>query len=150
MVRSFRRAYGRQFSYEQFRLDVNMYTCVLPIFLLRRASFPDLHINFKLCFIFIHLFAQCRLPAITDPPRRSRIKGHNYRSSNSLELPACVKKKNVRFENQSREQLELVAARDCRHPIHAGFQEQVHHHWGRQEISSLSFAHPRSDLSVES
>ena len=50
----------------------------------------------------------------------------------------------------SREQLELVSARDCRHPIHAGFQEQVQHHCGKHEISSLSFAHPRSDLSVES
>ena len=90
-------------------------------------------------------------PAITDPPHRSRIKGHNYRSSNSLDVPACAKKiKNVRLQNQSRAQLELVSARDCRHPIHAGFQEQVQHHWGRQEISSLSFAHPRSDLSIES
>ena len=88
-------------------------------------------------------------PAITDPPRHSRIKGHNYRSSNSLDVPACVKKY-VRLQNQSREQLELVAARDCRHHIHAGFQEQVQHHCGRQEISLLSFAHPRSDLGVES
>ena len=58
--------------------------------------------------------------------------------------------KYFRLQNQSREQLELVAARDCRHPIYAGFQEQVQHHRGRQEISSLNFAHPRSDLSVES
>ena len=50
----------------------------------------------------------------------------------------------------SHEQLELDAARDCRHPIHAGFQEQVQHDWGRREISSQSFAHPRSDFSVES
>ena len=71
-------------------------------------------------------------PAITDPPRRSRIKGHNHRSSNSLDVPACVKKK-IRLQNQSREQLELVAARDCRHPIHAGFQQQIYHHWGKQE-----------------
>ena len=89
-------------------------------------------------------------PAVTDPPRRSRIKGHNYTSSNSLDVPACVQKKIVRLQNQSHEQLELVAARDCRHPIRAGFQEQVQHQWGRHEISSLSFAHPRSDLSVES
>ena len=91
-------------------------------------------------------------PAITDPPRRSLIKGHNYRSSKFLDVPACVKLKlnKNRLQNQSREQLELVAARDCRHPIHAGFQEQVQHHWGRPEISSLSFARPRSDLSVES
>ena len=92
-------------------------------------------------------------PAITDPPRRSRIKGLNYRSSNSLDVPACVKqnkKQSVRLQNQSREQLELVAARDCPHTIHAGFQDQVQRHWGRQEISSLSFAHPRSDLGVES
>ena len=61
-----------------------------------------------------------------------------------------VSKKNVRLQNQSHEQLELVAARDCRHPIHAGFQELVQHHCGKHEISSLSFAHPRSDLSVES
>jgi len=27
---------------------------------------------------------------------------------------------------------------------------QVQHHWGRQEISSMGFAHPRTDLSVES
>ena len=93
---------GRQFSHERFRLDVSMYTCVLPIFPLRRASFPDLYITLKLyLFIFIHLFAQCRLPAITDPPRRSRIKGHNYRSSNSLDVPACVKTKQKQKQKTS-------------------------------------------------
>ena len=38
----------------------------------------------------------------------------------------------------------------CRRPIPAGFQEQARLHLARQEISSLSFAHPHSNFSVES
>ena len=62
-------------------------------------------------------------PAITDPPRRSRIKGHNYRSSNNLDVPACVKQKQKNKQTPSQSESWTAGTR-CRQRVMQAFNSK--------------------------